>query len=289
MRIPEVRAPGTIDEALALKAEHGRTLQPLAGGTDLVPAIRRGICTAGALLDLSRLDDLRTIREDESEIFIGAMATHAAVAESEAVRTHLPVLAAACGSMGCAQIRNLGTIGGNLCNASPAADSIPPLIVLGATCEVRNVRGSRNLSLCEYCTGPGLTCLSADELLIGIRIEKPAARPDPAPRSRGFYLKLGQRRAMAIAKVSVAFLAREEDGVLSDVRIALGAVAPTVCGAPETVAVLEGRTLDRRTIEKAAETVRTECRPIADVRSTIEYRREMVGTLLAQGLRSLLE
>jgi len=160
MRIPEVYAPGTLDEALALKAEHGSSLKPLAGGTDMIPGIRSGACTAEKLLDLSRIDDLRGIRENGTGIDIGALATHARVAESETVRTHLPLLAEACGSVGSVQIRNLGTVGGNLSNASPAADSIPPLIVLGAACKIRSASDGREVLMSAYCTCPGGTCLS---------------------------------------------------------------------------------------------------------------------------------
>lgn len=280
MKTMNVHSPAALEEALALKAEHGENLRPLAGGTDLVPGIRAGTVSAGGLLDLNRIPNLGRIQEDRDEVYLGPLVTHAALADSPVVRTHLPILAEASASVGAVQIRNLGTLGGNLVNASPAADSIPPLWVLGASCELQNTSGKREISIEEFFTGPGETVMKPDEIMVGIRVRK-------APSgARWFYLKLGQRRAMAIAKVSVALLAQCRE-TLRDVRIALGAVAPTVVGAPETAAFLEGRRPDEATIREAARMVQTECTPIADVRSTARYRCQMVGVLLARGLRSL--
>ncbi|MCK4546855.1 MAG: xanthine dehydrogenase family protein subunit M [Candidatus Eisenbacteria sp.] len=283
MRTLEVLAPETLEEALALKAHHGTALLPLAGGTDVIPGIRRGAYGAVALLDLSRIPDLNRIVDDGTEIRIGALATHADVVESAIVGAHIPVLSEACGTVGSVQIRSRGTIGGNLCHASPASDSVPALRVLGSVCEIRSSKGTREIPVGDFCISPGVTRVLPADLLVGIRV------PKMRPGSRWFYLKLGQRRAMAIAKVSVAFLAAEDGGVLSDVRISLGAVAPTVCGAPRTAACLEGKKLGETVISEAVEMIQTEAKPIADIRSTEEYRREMVGVLLGRGLRGFLE
>jgi CO/xanthine dehydrogenase FAD-binding subunit len=283
MRTVETLSPRTLEEALALKAEYEEGVLFLAGGTDVIPGIRSGGYKAERLLDLSHIAGLDQVLERGSEIHIGPLVTHAALENSSLVRTHLPILGAACGSIGSVQIRNRGTIGGNLNHASPAADTIPALQLLGAICEIRSSEGDRIVRMDGYCTCPGGTCLSPSEMLVGVRVQK------MPPGARWFYRKLGQRRAMAIAKVSVGFLANDDGGVLRHVRIALGAVAPTVCGAPETAAFLEGKRLDKGVIAEAAGMIRAESRPIADVRSTVEYRRDMVGVLLAQGLRSLME
>lgn len=283
MTIADVYRPKTLEDALALKAEHGEALRALAGGTDVISGVRAGTLRADALLDLGLVDELAEIEELSDEVRIGSGVTHARVAESGAVRARLAILAEASASVGSAQIRNRGTIGGNVVNASPAADSVPPLWVLGATCELRSAAGRREVPIETFFTGPGLTVLGPDELLTGVRVRKAPSN------ARWFYRKLGQRLAMVIAKVSVAFLAVPEGHVLRDVRIALGAVAPTVVGAPETARLLEGRRLDDRTVREAARRVTSEVQPISDVRSTAEYRREMAGVLLARGLRSCLE
>jgi len=281
MRTPHVYAPGTLREALELKATEGRALWVLGGGTDLVPGIRAGTSSAERLLDLSRIPDLDRIEDRADEIGIGPRVTHAMLADSPVAREHAPILAEACGSVGSVQIRNLGTVAGNLANASPAADSIPPLHVLRATCVLESRAGRREVAVEEFCTGPGETCAAADEVLTEIRI------PKTPPGALWFYRKLGQRLAMAIAKVSVAFLGLERGGVLEDVCIALGAVAPTVVGAPATARFLQGKRLDRATIAKAGRLAEAEARPITDVRSTADYRRRMVGVLLSKGLREL--
>jgi len=206
------------------------------------------------------------------------------IAQSSAVRGNARALSEAAGAMGSPLIRERATIGGNLCHASPAADTAAPLLALGASLELQSAAGLRQVSLEEFFRGPGETARRNDELLVSIRI--------PIDRSRhDFYLRLGQRRSLACVKVSVAgsanMGANRNSGVARNVRIALGAVAPIPKLARNAMAILEEESWTDVILEEAARAAMSECDPIDDIRSTAEYRRAMVGTLLKDGLEIL--
>jgi CO/xanthine dehydrogenase FAD-binding subunit len=272
--------PRTLKRALTLLA--GGEWTVLAGGTDLLVRVRDGL-RPPALLDVTGLGSLRGIRESDGFLLVGALATHADLDASRKVRSLATALAEAAAVMGSPAIRNRGTVGGNLLNASPAGDTVPPLVALEAEVELASACGTRVVPVAALATGPGKSARRPDELLTVVRIPV-------RPGRRSAFARLGTRKALAIAKVSVAVAARAtEDGRLADVRVALGAVGPTVFRATGAESALEGRVPDAATLEAAAEAVKADARPITDLRSTDEYRREMCGVLLRRALASLIE
>ncbi len=246
----------------------------LAGGTDVFIYARSGLLPEDTVLvDISRLDILRGITEENGHIRIGAMVTHEEVANNSLVKKYASALAEGCRAVGCLQIRNRGTIGGNLCNASPCGDSFAPLVVLNAGLVVRRQGESRQLACHEFFTGPKKTVLARDELLTHVLVPKRSGYDS-------FYAWLGQRKSQAITKVSAALGGVLEGGIVKEARIALGAVGPTVLEATQSEAVLKGRDLDDTVIEEACRKATLDSKPICDLRSTIEYRAQMCGELL---------
>ncbi len=269
-----------LDDVLEMLWAEGPQVRLLAGGTDLLV---HGALQDAIVLDISRIDELRGMHQaDERWLRIGACTTHAEIGSSRLISRLAHLLGQACRSVGSMQIRNLGTIGGNLANASPAADSVPALACLGAEVELASTNGRRRLPVLDFTTGPGQTVLRPDELVEAVWI------PPQAGRRVGFFAKTGQRRGVCCSKVSVAFWARRMgDGSLWDVRIALGAVAPTVMRAREAENLLEGRRLVPGLIQQAAEACSAATSPISDIRSTADYRRKAAGAMLARGLFAL--
>ncbi|MBN1773978.1 MAG: xanthine dehydrogenase family protein subunit M [Deltaproteobacteria bacterium] len=274
----EFLRPASIQEAVeALAVRQGRA-RVLAGGTDLVVRMKDGLETTRSLVCLGRCVELRGVREEPDQIVIGAMTTHEELARSMFLRRVAPVLAEAAAEVGSVQIRQRGTIGGNVVNASPSADLVPPLHVLGALAVLVSRAGIRPVGIEELATGPKQTRIRPDELLTELRFPRP--RPDELQR----YLKLGQRRALACAKVSLAFRARSTSGVLRDVRIACGAVAPTVVRAREAERALEGTLPTADAIGRACAALARDIRPIDDVRSTAAWRLAACAELLRRAL-----
>ena len=220
------------------------------------------------------MEELKSIVLDGGCLSIGALVTHADLASDRLIRDHAAALAEAASVIGSPQIRNRGTVGGNLVNASPAGDTVGPLVALDADLILMSTTGPRTVPAARFADGPGATVLREDELLATIRLK---ADPD---RLSG-YARLGARRALACAKVSVALAARRKsDGPLTDVRVALGAVAPTVVRSGKAETELEGKQLEEPVIARAVEAVKRDVSPIDDIRSTAEYRKEMCGVLL---------
>lgn len=218
--------------------------------------------------------------EGES-LWIGPLTTMSTLAASSLVREHAPSLAQAAGVMGSPLIRQRATIGGNLCHASPAADTAAPLLALSASLELQSLRNTHRTLLEDFFIGPGITGLKNTEILTGILIPMAAKRRD-------FYQRLSQRRALACVKVSVAGTAVVDNNHLQNIKIALGAVAPIPMLARKAMAILEGVEPSNSVIEQAATVAMSECEPIDDIRSTMEYRRAMVGELLKEGMNILL-
>jgi CO/xanthine dehydrogenase FAD-binding subunit len=269
-------APTSLDAALPLLRGGDATL--LAGGTDLMPQMHAGRTRfARALVNLRHLPELAGITIARDELRIGALVTITELMQSEAVRRHAPVLVDAGDHFASGQLRNAATIGGNVCNASPAGDLLVPLLVLDARVELASMadgaRAVRVVPLREFFTGPGRTVRRPDELVVAVSIPLPPA---------GFlarFCKFGTRPALDISAVAIGIGASRRDGVLSGVRVAFGAVAPTPIRAPRTEAALEGRALDAQTIAAAADAARDEIRPISDVRASDWYRRELIHNL----------
>ena len=269
-------APASLDEALPLLRGGDATI--LAGGTDLMPQTQAGRVRFGrTLVNVRRIAELDGIAGTADGIRIGALATITALMQSGLLRERAPVLVDACDHFASGQLRNAATIGGNICNASPAGDLLVPLLVLDAKVELASqpdgARQSRTVPLAEFFTGPGRTVRAPAELLVAVVLPAP-----PAGFVARFH-KFGTRPALDISAVSLAIAGVRRNGVLDGVRVAFGAVAPTPIRAPRTEAMLAGRRLDAATIEAAAAVARDEVRPISDVRASDWYRREMIHNL----------
>ncbi|MDP8214915.1 MAG: xanthine dehydrogenase family protein subunit M [Candidatus Euphemobacter frigidus] len=275
------RRAGSLKEALEILSEGDESLKILAGGTDLLVMIQDKLISPGVLLDINGLEELKGIEESNGRIRLGALVSHGQIAADKLLREKALPLVESCGEVGSPQIRNRGTIGGNLVMASPSGDSIPALYVLGAEVSLKSRDGERVIPIEDFFTGVKKCVIRPDELLISITF--PALGPD----DRGFFKKLGQRKALAISKVSTAAVLTLRAGVVVSIRIALGAVGTTVLRAPRTEAFLTGKSLAPEVITEAARLCAEESRAITDIRSTGAYRDEMAGLLLARGLEKL--
>jgi carbon-monoxide dehydrogenase small subunit/xanthine dehydrogenase small subunit len=272
---PAYYRPRSLEEALEILAQRPGEARPVAGGTDILVKARDGAESRAALFDLTAVPEMRGIEERGDHLWIGASSTHTEMMGSPLVARHVPALPAACAVVGGPQIRNRGTLGGNLANASPAADTVPPLYAADALVETVSISSRREVPVAEFFTGPRESLLARDELITGVKV--------PLRRGvRGAFLRLGQRQAQAISKVSVAVAMTFQDGRPDWVRVALGSVAPTVIRARETEkALLSG---GYEGLRRAKEAVKEEVKPIDDLRSTREYRREMASVLLERAV-----
>jgi CO/xanthine dehydrogenase FAD-binding subunit len=279
---PPVSSPGDLAEAYAILAE--APTRPIAGGTDLMVALTGELGDPpDRVLDLWRLDELRGIALDGDVVSLGALTTYTDIRRSAVCREHLPVLVEAAATIGAAQIQNRGTIGGNVVNASPAGDTLPVLLAADASFVLGSARGERVVAAGDFWTAYRRTALAPDELLLQVRI------PLLAGRELRFR-KVGTRRAQSISKVVMALGWRDAGPATpgapwTDVRLALGSVAPTPIRAAATEAVLEGRPPVPETADLAAETLAAELAPIDDVRSTAEYRRLVAARVLHRLVR----
>jgi carbon-monoxide dehydrogenase small subunit/xanthine dehydrogenase small subunit len=270
--------PSNLEEALQLLAQRAGW-RVIAGGTDLLVQFEHKVKSL-SLLDISGLGELRQIQEDDEALHIGALVSYTDLIRSAAVQTWAPALVAAAREVGGPQIQNRGTLGGNLVNASPAADGVPPLHILAAQVMVHSLRGRRTLPVEEFASGPGKTILAADELLTEIIIPKQRHEG----REITFFEKVGPRKAQTIAIASVGLRGWLVGSHLTHVRVALGAVAPTVMPAPQTAAVLMAQPFNEATLTHASQTAHDECRPIDDIRAAAAYRRKLVRGLLLRNL-----
>jgi xanthine dehydrogenase small subunit len=271
--------PATLEEALRLLGQPGVNWRVLAGGTDVLTQNEHRLKTLH-LLDIGGLDELRGISEVGQHIHIGALTSYADIIRSPLAQAWAAPLVMAAREVGGVQIQNMATLGGNLANASPAADGVPPLYVLGASLTLRSARGQRTIAVQDLGRGPGHTIIGADELLTEISI--PKQRHDG--QEIAFFEKVGPRKAQTIAKAGLAFRGWLSDGRLAHVRVAFGAVAPTVILAPNTAAALMAGPFDEAALLRAGDIAHDECSPIDDIRSTAAYRRKLVRGLLVRNL-----
>lgn len=276
--------PESLEEALKLLKRHGKNAKVLAGGTDLVPLLKRKELAPEYIISINSVPGLKGITQDgQGGLKIGAATTYAELLSSSIVRDRYPALVDAAQDVAAAQVRNLGTIGGNLCHAAPSADMSPPLIILGAKAEIAGPKGRRTIPLEEFFRGPNRTALKANEMLVAIQV------PSPGPGAGAAYLKLGARRAMEIAMVGVAAWVRLKDGLCQEARIALGAVAPKPIRAIKAEQLLWGKGLSSEVIGEAAAQAAKEAKPISDVRCSADYRRQMVRVLAGRALNKAWE
>lgn len=274
-------APASLDEALAILARERGNARIIAGGTDLIIELDRNVRRLGSIVDITRIPGLNRITLDGDMLTLGPLVTHNHVVSSAlCVERALP-LAQACWEVGAPQIRNRGTVAGNLITASPANDTITPLIALGASVTLQSARGAREIPLGEFYTGVRRTILAEDELLTAIHV------PALLASQRGIFVKLGLRRAQAISVVNVAVVLAFDGDVVTEARLTLGSVAPTIIRAPEAEALLVGKPLTEDGIAQAARAAQQAARPIDDVRSTGPYRRRAVGVLTRRALDRL--
>ncbi len=271
--------PRSPREALRLMAERADAL-PIAGGTDLMVAWNAGALAGRTFLDVSGLADWSRIRALKHALHVGALATHTALLRHPLVRRRLPLLAAACATVGGVQIQNRGTLGGNVANASPAGDTFPPLAVYDAVVLAASARGRREIAFRDVFTGPKRTSLAQGELIEAVRIPLPRRPP-----TRQLFRKVGTRAAQAISKtVAAGLIWQRRDGTVEELRFALGSVAPTVRRLRAAEAFVAGRRLTPAVVREAAALVAEDVAPIDDVRSTAAYRLAVSRNLLVQFL-----
>lgn len=287
-RIERYFQPQSVQECASLLTVHaspGKTFV-MAGGTDLLVSLRRQYLPTTTIIDMCQIEELRRVTFGANGLRIGALATLREVEQTPAVRERFPALHESLRLMSSTQIRNQGTVVGNVCRASPAGDAIPPLLACAARVQLVSAHGNREMSLEEFIVGPGQTVLAPDEIVTEVRV------PTPPPGTGSAFMRL-TRVAFDLSKVNVAVVLQVRNGVCQDARIVLGAVGPTCIRARRAEQMLAGRRLDDGIVQEAAKTVATEIAPITDQRSTAEYRSKMAVVLVkravAQAARGVRE
>lgn len=276
----------SLDDALARLAAQPKYWTPFAGGTDLMVVLETGKMPPRNFLDISAISDLRGIQATTSHVSIGALATYTDLLETSVIPTEFPLIAEAARQTGAIAIQNRGTVGGNIANASPAADLPPALLVYDAELEVASVRGRRWIPYDRFHIGYKQMDLAADELIVATRMPRRRvgagfSRPESWKQT---YRKVGTRRAQAISKICFAAAVHIEGSRVIDARIALGSVAPTVVRARAAEQVLQAGDVSTETIRRARVALENEIAPIDDIRSTADYRRRVAGNLLEEFL-----
>ena len=277
----ELSVPRTLAEALALVRAEPGVWRPFAGGTDVMVLLEAGRLEHRKFFSIRHLSELRGVAEADGVVRVGALTTYTDVRRSGLLSRLFPLLGQAARETGGIAIQNRGTVGGNIANASPAADTPPALLAYDAEVELVSAAGARRVPYAEFHTGYKRTVMRDDELIAAVLL------PKPREGTRHFYRKVGTRRAQAISKVCFAAVAEVEGESLKEVRIALGSVAPVVLRCRRAEEALRGRRLDGEAVEAAAEEIGREVTPIDDVRSTARYRRRVAQNVLREFLSGL--
>jgi len=272
----QYHSPETLEDALSLLAEL-ENASPVIGGTDLMIAMRNGVSTPDHIVDLNEISELNYVKEEDDIIMIGATATHAQVANSPLI-TKVTSLVDAVSRIGSPQIRNRGTITGNICNASPAADSAPPLLVHMAEVEIQSPDGVRVIPIADLFEGPKINSLEPGELLTEIRI------PVTPSGSASSFKRIGRRKAFTLSVVSAAAYIQMEGETCIDAKVAFGSVAITPIRVLEAESLLSGSKLEEETVQAASDAVYEAVKPITDVRGTAEYRKDMCPVLMRRAI-----
>lgn len=277
-------APDTLDAALSLLADAGGTARVLAGGTDLLVHLRAGRIAPTLLVDIKRIPELRTLEPCDGGWRIGAAVTGMELIEHEPFAAAWPGIVDGVRMIGSIQVKGRATLGGNLCNASPAADSVPALIAAGALVTLVGPAGRREVPVEQVATGPGRTCLASGEVLVSLLL------PPRPPRSGDAYLRFTPRTEMDIAVAGAGInLTLDASGVCRQARVSLGAVAERALLVPEAAAALVGTELDDAALQRLAEAASAACRPIDDKRGTREFRTRVAGVLARRAAQRALE
>ncbi|MES2257674.1 MAG: xanthine dehydrogenase family protein subunit M [Pseudomonadota bacterium] len=276
--------PATLDEAVGLLRQYQGSASLLAGGTDLLVQMKEHVRQPAQVINIKKIPAMQALDYDEvTGLLIGALTTTRAVETSPLVRRHYASLCRASTDFASVQVRNRATVVGNICRASPSADTLPALIADGAVLRIQGSDGVRMVQLEEFFTGAGKTVLNFDEIVTHVTV------PPPPPHTGKVYLKHGRRLAMELATVGVAVSLTLEDGICRAVRIVLAAVAATPIRAKQAEEVLLNRAIDVKLIAAAAEAAMETARPISDVRASASYRRQMVGVLTRRAIEQALE
>ncbi len=274
-------APRGLEEAAVLMAEHAGSAQLLAGGTDLLIFMRNGRKSPDFIIDAKKIPELTRVQLDADRLTIGAAVSCRTIWEHPEIAERFPALTDAATLIGGIQIQGRATFGGNLCNAAPSADTVPPLIVYGAIAHIISARGERDVPVEEICTGPGRTSLAPDEILVSLSI------PAPPANSGAAFLRFIPRNEMDIAVANAAARVDLDDSgaTFKTARIAIGAVAPTPLFVEAAGAALSGKPVNDASISDAAKIARDASTPINDMRGTIEHRKQLVEVLTTRALR----
>ncbi len=282
MRDFDYAAPSTLADALALMARSNGSAKPLAGGTDLIDHVRMGRLSPELLIDVKKLSELSTLELNSIGLRVGAAVPCWRIIGNHDVARNYTALVDSCRIIGGIQIQNRASIGGNLCNSGPAADSIPSIIALEGQCVIAGKNGTRTVPAESFCTGPGKNVLQPGELLVELKF------PARAAHSGSHYRRFIPRNEMDIAVVGVgASVTLDESGQrVTAARIALGAVGPTPLLATEAAAALIGQAFGDESIAKAAAAAKSVATPISDMRGTVEFRIHLVGVLVERVLKA---
>jgi len=280
----DYKIPRTLKEACDLLYDFGGTARLIAGGTDLVIALRKGDVKPSCLIDVTNIPELKKIEERNGMISIGAAVTHSEIASSSIIKKYGRVLSDAVAEIGSPQIRNVGTIGGNIINASPAADTLPPLMVLDAVARVTSREGRKEVPLHQLFKGPYETNLRPHEILVNVSFKKLTSDVKTS------FVRLARREAMAIARMSVAVLVQREKGKrrIKELRISLGSVTPTPQRITDAEAILRGRAPDEERLKMASRKISEVMIQHSGVRPTTSYKAPVVEALFMRGIRQAL-
>jgi CO/xanthine dehydrogenase FAD-binding subunit len=278
----ELALPESLDDCLRLLAQRGPETKLLAGGTDLLPQMKNGVVIPKRVIDLSGVARVKILECDAKGLRIGSAVPARQVEQDPRVRDTYTAVAESAALLGSVQVRNLASVGGNICNAAPSADMAPPLIAMEAQAVIAGPKGERRVPLSDFFTGVRKTVVGPDELLVEIFV------PAPGPHSGGCYIRHTPRRELDIAVVGVASQVTMANGVCAKARIALAAVAPTPVRATAAEAALEGKALTPELIERASDLAGQAAKPISDQRGSADFRRHLVRVLTRRTLITAL-
>jgi len=284
MKLDRYLRARTVDECVQYLAEWGKEAALLAGGTDLIPKIKQGKLTVPAVIDLAFIPEFSMVAQDEKGVFLGSMLRLRALQNEERLAGPLAVLRLGAGHVSSMQVRNAATLGGNICNASPAADTVPALLLLDAVARIQGKRGAREAPMELFFTGPGETILQPDELLTGVSI------PYTPPRTGAAYRKYAIRGDSDISVIGAgALVTLDAEGRIEMARIALASAGPTPLRMKREEQMLAGKLPDESLLMNVAGACAGSCLPVTDQRATKEYRKEMVRVWTADALKEAVD